>query len=415
MKGGVVLAAGEGRRLRSSLPKYLQRVCGWPLLTHAIFNLREAGIEKIYVVLGYKAEGAQPYLNGCEVILQDKQKGTADAFARAVDVIPKNIKDILLIYVDTPLIRPSTLRNLLRQHKGEKADLSILTLEVRNPKGYGRVIRDERGDIICIKEEDLLRGSEKEVKEINVGAYVFKNTEFLKVALRKIKPKGRKSEMYLTEIISIYREQGLKVQGLKLRDEEEGMGINTREELIRANRIMYRRNAESLIKKGVTIYSPEHTYIERDVKIGRDTEIYPFVYIESGVRIGKRCKIGPNTRIREGSVIGDDVSIGNFVEIVRSRIGSGTKIKHFSYIGDTEIGRGVNIGAGTVTANFDGEKKNKTIIGDGAFIGSGTILVAPVKVGKEAVTGAGCVVPKNRDVPSRTIVVGVPAKVLRRR
>ena len=212
-----------------------------------------------------------------------------------------------------------------------------------------------------------------------------------------------------------YYKKGLKVAAVKLKDNSEGLGINSRANLVDANRLAYRRNAKRHIDSGVSVISPENTYIERGASIGRDTMIYPFVYIESGVKIGKHCIINPSSRIRKGSVIRDFAEIGNFAEINRSKVGRHTKIKHFSYIGDAYIGDNVNIGAGTVVANYDGKSKNKTIIRDNAFIGSNTTLVAPVEIGKGAVTGAGSVVTKNSKIAAGEIVVGVPARILKKK
>jgi len=244
---------------------------------------------------------------------------------------------------------------------------------------------------------------------------VFKNTSYLKEYLQKIRPRGKKNEKYLTEIISLYYKQGKKIRSVRVNDPQEAAGINTRQDLIYVNDVLFKRNINHHIDRGVTILSPHNTFIELDVNIGKDTIIYPFVYIERGVKIGKNCSIGPGARIREGSVLEDEVSVGNFAEIVRSRIGKGTKIRHFSYIGDTTIGKNVNIGAGTVTANYDGCRKSKTVIGDNAFIGSNSTLIAPVVIGRNAIVGAGAVVTRGKNVPPQAVVVGVPAKLLRRR
>ena len=409
----VILAAGEGRRLKSDIPKYKQQLGGWPLLTHSIENAKVAGFGKIYLVMGNGDKEAVDIEN-VSVVEQEAKRGTADAFSVALKSLPLKYSDILLFYVDIPLIKPQTLKRLITIHKKNNADITVLTMDVSNPKGYGRIIRDNKGKISEIKEDDLLTKGERGIREINTGVYVFKRSQFLEQSLSRIKPKGEKREKYLTEIILFYRRKGLKVSSLKLKDSQEGMGINNRAHLIEAGRILFKRNALEHIKNGVTVIAPENTYIERNVKIGRDSVIYPFVYIESGVKIGKSCTIGPSSRIRSGSYLENNVSVGNFVEIVRSYINEGTKVRHFSYLGDAVVGKNVNIGAGCVTANYDGKNKNKTVIGDRAFIGSNTTIVAPVKIGEGAVTGAGAVITKNNNVGAYEVVVGAPARVLKK-
>lgn len=413
---GVILAAGEGSRLKSSRPKHLQKICGWPLLVHSIKNLRSAGIQELSVVLGDKISQEESLLlDKVKVVHQKDKLGTADAFLKAVEALYPRYRNFLLLYVDVPLIRPQTLKRLQLWHLKQGASLTFLSMKLEDPRGYGRIIRDESGKVVEIKEEDLLQKEEKYIQEVNVGVYLFKGSEILLQGLRRIAPKGKKREKYLTQIIPYYYRKNLKVASFLLDDSKEGLGINTPEQLAQANRLLFLRNATYHLKRGVSIIAPENTYIEMGVEIGRDTVIYPFVYIESGTKIGKNCSIGPSSRIRSGTFIADNVSIGNFVEIVRSRIDKGTRIRHFSYIGDALVGRDVNIGAGTVTANYDGRRKNLTLIGEGAFIGSNTTLIAPVKIGRYAITGAGSVVTKNKEVPPQTVVVGVPAKILRRR
>ncbi|MDP8234224.1 MAG: NTP transferase domain-containing protein [Candidatus Saelkia tenebricola] len=410
----VILAAGDGKRLKSDIPKYLQKVGGWSLLTHGIENAIASGVDEIYLVMG---EGDRKNIDTGRiyVVEQKKKRGTADAFYIALKSIPAKYKNILLFYVDIPLIKPETLKKLIFNHEKNNANITILTTNLLKPKGYGRIIRDNKGGISEIKEDDLLNAEEKKIKEVNLGVYVFKRSQLLMANLSCIKPKGKKREKYLTEIVPFYYGKGLKISSLKLKDAQEGLGINSRMHLVEANSIIFKRNALHHINKMVTVMAPENTYIEKNVKIGRDSIIYPFVYIEAGVKIGKNCVIGPSAHIRSGSILDDNVSIGNFVEISRSHVASGTKIRHFSYIGDTTIGKNVNIGAGCVTANYDGKHKNKITIEDDAFIGSNTTVIAPVKIGKSAITGAGSVVTKNNDIDAYEVVVGVPAKTIRRR
>ena len=412
---GLILAAGEGTRLKSSVPKYRHKIAGWPLLKHSVENLKEVGIEDIYALAG---PGESDFISrnfSVHTIEQKRRLGTGDALLVALKSIPKKYKSIVLIYVDVALLRTKTIKSLLAKHCKYDSDITLLTMDLDNPKGYGRVIYDKCGSVAAIREEDILKESEKNIREVNVGVYVFKRSSNLERELESIKPKGNKKEKYLTEIFPNYNKKGLKTLTLKIKDISEGLGINSRKDLIEANKVLYKRNSDKHIFKGVSIFSPENTFIERDVIIGRDTVIYPFAYIGSGVRIGKSCIIGPSCRIRGSSKIGNNVKVGNFAEISRSNIGSGSKVKHFSYIGCTSIGKNVNIGAGTVVANYDGKKKHNTIIGDNAFIGSNTTLIAPVKIGKSVITGAGSVVTRNSNVADNSIIVGVPAKIIKRR
>ena len=253
----------------------------------------------------------------------------------------------------------------------------------------------------------------KDLYEVNVGVYCFR-TKVLFKALDKVKPDNKKGEYYLTDTISILADEGLKVGSMPTRDHDEFLGINSRIDMVKAQDIIRFRIMERLMSQGVTIVDPTTTYIENDVKIGPDTIIYPMTVIEHDVTIGKGCEVGPFARIRPGTKLKSNAHIGNFVEVVRSKVGEGSKAKHLTYLGDVTIGRKVNIGAGTIVANYDGKNKNKTQVKDRAFIGSGTILIAPVKIGKDAITGAGAVVTRNRNVPDKTVVVGVPARVLKK-
>jgi len=283
-----------------------------------------------------------------------------------------------------------------------------------DPAGYGRIKRDKDGNVTGITEEIEATGREKAVKEINVGTYCFRG-DILFSLLNEVKNDNKKGEYFLTDIISLMRRKGLKIGAVSTDDSGEAIGINSRKDLSVAAKILQKRTALRLMESGVTIADPGTTYIAEDARIGKDTVIHPHTIIESGVAIGRDCSIGPFARIRPGCRLADNVEIGNFVELVRTRIGNKTKVKHHTYLGDAVLGRNINIGAGTITANYDGKGKYATHIGDGAFIGSGTILVAPVRIGKKAVTGAGAVVTKNHDVPAGAVVVGIPARVLRKK
>lgn len=411
----IILAAGRGVRMKSDTPKVLHRVCGKPIVQYVIDLARSLRSLKIYVILGFKNEIVRRSLSrDLQVVIQKKLLGTADA-VRSAGPFLKNFKgDILILSGDTPLLTVETVRRVVQKHQTTGAACTFLTTEVDRPHGYGRIIRDENKKVIAIREEKDASLAEKEISEINVGVYCFQASllfEFLKV----IKLNQKKKEFYLTDGIGLLVRKNAKVETIKTTDEHEGLGINTREDLSCAELTIRKRILRRFMLNGVTIIDSQTTYIDEDVKIGRDTIIRPFTMIENNVRIGRRCLIGPFCRLRPGTRISDGVEIGNFTEVSRTEIGEGSLLKHFSFLGDAKLGRRVNIGAGTVTANFDGKNKNTTAIADDAFIGSDSILVAPVKIGKKAATGAGCVVPSGHHVPDGQVAVGVPARIMSRR
>jgi bifunctional UDP-N-acetylglucosamine pyrophosphorylase/glucosamine-1-phosphate N-acetyltransferase len=285
---------------------------------------------------------------------------------------------------------------------------------VHDPQGYGRIIRGDKGTAVAIREEKDATGIEKDIEEINVGVYCCRSKELFR-ALREIKINRKKKEFYLTDIIEWFYENGFKVGTVETEDPMEGLGINTREDLAVAQSVLRRRVLRDFMLQGVTIVDPQTTYIDSTAKIGSDTVIHPFTVIEPHVKIGSHCQIGPFARIRSGTKIDDKVEIGNFTEISRSKVGSGTFMKHFSYLGDAFVGTNVNIGAGMVTANFDGQNKHSTKIAHGAFVGSDAVLIAPARIGKNSVVGAGSVVPKGKTIPDGSVAVGVPAKIISKR
>jgi len=397
--------------MKSDIPKVLHPICGRPMLGYVLDLVKDLKIKKTVCVLGYKHTEVKKLLNpGIKVVIQKRLQGTADAVKGAQGILRNFKGTILVLYADNPLLKKETILKLLKYHIQNNLDATLLTAKVEKPSGYGRVLRDKYSSICGIVEEKDANDFQKDIKEINTGIICFKK-EALASSLKSVRPNNRKREYYLTDIISILYKKGALVDGVRLLDINEALGINSRSDLARANAIMQKRINEDLMQKGVTILDPDSTFISYGTKIGRDTTIYPFTVIGRDVKIGRNCSIGPFTHLREGTELGDDVVAGNFSEVVRSKISSQTIAKHFCYIGDSRIGRRVNIGAGTVTANFDGKKKNITAIDDGASIGSDTVLVAPVKIGKNAVTGAGSVVVK--DVRKNTTVAGVPAKVLK--
>ncbi len=409
--GCVILAAGKGTRFYSDIPKVLHDLHGKPILQHVLDTASACGFEKPVVVIGRKAGETESFLKGkARTVVQEKQLGTADA----VKVAKKELSgfdDIAVLYGDVPLVKKGTLRSLIRQHKASASSCTVLTVDMDDPSGYGRIIRGISGGVKAIVEDKEAVADEKRVREINVGLYCFDRKDLFEAISRVQKSKVKK-EFYLTDVIEILLEDGRKVSAFKTDDPGESIGMNSRADLAKAYSVLGRRKVAELIKGSVTVLDPATTFISPDAKIGKDTVIYPFTFIEKDVVIGKRCAIGPFCRLRPGTTIDDDAEIGNFVEIVRSKIGSKSKAKHLTYLGDTVVGKGANVGCGTITANYDGKKKSRTVIGDKVFVGSGTILVAPVKVGNGAVTGAGSVVLKNNNIPAKAVAVGVPARIL---
>lgn len=410
----IILAAGKGERMKSDTPKVLHSLCGRPMLSYVLDLVRKLKINPAITVLGYKQKLVRSFLpKGIKFVIQRNIAGTGDAVKTALASL-KNFKGaVLVLYADIPLLTPETVKKLIRYHIDNKSDCTLLTAKIDKPCGYGRILRDRYEYISGIVEEKDADDFQKEIKEINTGIVCF-NKEKLKLALRKIRTNNRKKEYYLTDAISIIYKNGGLVENVQIADFQEAMGINSRLDLALANKFMQKRINELIMKNGVTLVDPDSSFISYGCRIGLDTVIYPFTVIEKNVKIGKHCSIGPFIRLREGTVLEDNVTAGNFLEISRSRLSSKTLIKHFGYIGDARIGRSVNIGAGSVTANYDGVNKNKTIIKDNAFIGSDTIMVAPVKIGKNALTAAGSVVLKNRNVPDNSSVAGVPAKPIKK-
>ncbi len=399
--------------MRSRLPKALHSLAGRPMVESLIERSREAGASKIFVVAGYGYEEVREALpKDVTVVLQKEQLGSGHAVAVAEKALAGRSGELLLLYCDTPLLKTGTLEQLLAVHRGEKANATMLSVELEDAAHYGRVVR-KPGDLVeRIVEAADATDEEKKIREINVGCYVFDKKKLFE-ALRSMKKSPKKKEYYLTDAVEVLSRSG-SVRAVLTADREETMGVNTRVELARAEEIVQKRLQEAWMERGVGIRDPKTTFIDSDVRLGQDTILLPHTVIEQGSVIGERCVIGPFARIRGGSRIADGAVIGNFVEVVRSKVGRGTQIKHLSYIGDSEIGESVNIGAGTITANYDGKDKHKTIIRDRAQIGSGTIFVAPVTVGRGAKTGAGSVVTKGTRMKDGSVYVGVPAKELKK-
>ncbi len=407
----IILAAGKGTRMKSQLPKVLHKVAGKPVIQYVLDVVRSLRSLKTYVVVGHKSEMVEACVRGqADVAIQKQLLGTADA-VRSVSSRLKSYKGhVLILCGDTPLLDRAIIRRLVTTHLRTKSACTVLTAKIPQPGTYGRIIRDDNDAIAAIREYKDATPEEQAINEINVGVYCFRSP-LLFETLKKVQLNPKKKEFYLTDIVELLLNHGQKVETVVTDDPNVAFGVNTREDLALCESILRQRTLKRLMLNGVTIVDPRTTFIDDDVTIGQDTTIHPFTVIQSGVRIGQACSIGPFARIRPGSTIGNKAEVGNFGEISRSKIGEGTLMKHFGFLGDTTVGKNANIGAGCVTANYDGKEKNKTLIGDGAFVGSDAVLVAPVSIGSKAVVGAGSVVTRGKKVPARGLAVGVPARI----
>jgi len=406
----VILAAGLGTRMKSDIPKVLHPIGSETMLGKVVSNLKKAGIDDIIAVVGHQADIVEDlFRGGMRFVRQPELLGSGDALAHAVDYLGKSDGEILVTCGDTPLITADTYKKVVKTHRKEGAACTVLTCDLENPKSYGRIIRDENGAVLRIVEEKDASRSEKKETEINVGTYCFDRAE-LTEHIRKIELNEKKKEFYLTDIVDILSRTGKKVVAQDCAPGEM-IGVNSRRDLAEANRIENRNCLDRLMDAGVTVMDPGTTRVDSSAVIGRDTIIFPNTVIEGDVTIAAGCSIGPFARLRPGTRLAKEVEIGNFVEICRTEIGERTRVKHHTYLGDTSVGRDVNIGAGTITANYDGKNKHRTVIEDEVFIGVGAVLIAPVRVGKGAKVGAGSVVTKNKDVPPGKTVVGVPARL----
>ncbi len=432
----VILAAGKGTRMKSGMPKVLHKICGRSMLSYVLEAVASAGVEQNIVVVGFGADlVAQEVAGRGQVALQAEQLGTAHALLQASPLLKEFNGQLLVLCGDTPLIEPETLSRLVETHRATGAVATVLTAQVEEPTGYGRVIRDKQGRVKRIVEQKDASPQEIEVLEINTGIYCFESAGLFE-ALDKVTPANAQGEYYLTDIIKTYAAEGRAVGAMLLANQAEAAGINDRVQLAEVERVIRSRVLLELMRSGVTVVDPQSTFVDRGARIGRDTTIYPFTFIEGSTTVGEDCVIGPDTRlvnsvvgsgvtiqnsivlesyiqdrcsigpfsyIRPETRLGEDVKVGDFVEIKKSDIGNGSKVPHLAYVGDATVGRKVNIGAGTITCNYDGQQKWPTHIGDRAFIGSNTNLVAPVKIGAGATTGAGSTI--TRDVPDGALGV----------
>jgi bifunctional UDP-N-acetylglucosamine pyrophosphorylase / glucosamine-1-phosphate N-acetyltransferase len=420
----LVLAAGKGTRMKSARPKVLHEILGKPVLGYALDVLAALGVEKAHVVIGSGADQVQSYLKSrtgapkISVVYQREQKGTGHAVDMARRQLANYSGDVLIWPGDMPLLEEKTLREFMKEHRQSQAAVSVLSCLRVEPKGYGRILR-AAGSFCAIREELDASETERRIQEVNTGVYLFRAKPLFEALrkikpanVRKIKPANAKKEFYLTDTVEVLSQEDQRLEAFPLAKEQEGQGINSRIDLAEAMRIMKNREVQKHMENGVTFVAPEQTYVEPGVKIGADTVIFPWCYIESGVKIGSHCQIGPFAKIRKGSAIDDEAVIGSFVEINRSKIGKRVMAKHLSYLGDAVIGEGTNIGAGTITANYDGKNKHQTRIGKKVLVGSDTVFVAPVNVEDGAKTGAGCVITGGSRVKKGQIVAGIPARPL---
>ena len=405
----IILAAGKGTRMKSEMPKVLHSIFNKPLLGYVIDAVNGIGcVDESFIIVGHEAEKVEDYVNKnyerAKCILQSPQLGTGDAVNKAAPYINGFDGYVIVVCGDTPLITADTLRNFIEFHDNNSADLTVMSAIFENPKNYGRIIRDKNKKFVAIIEEKDATPEQKAVKEINAGIYCITWNK-ISAAFGNLKNDNAQGEYYLTDIVKWAVAQNLNVQSYILENNEEIFGINSKVHLAQATKILNKKTVTKLMENGVQIVDPDSTYISPETTIEADTLILPNVYITGKNSIGKNCKIGPFAHIRDGATIGNNVRIGNFVEIKKSVIKDNTNVSHLSYIGDSELGSHVNIGAGTITANYNpiSKVKSKTIIKDGANTGSNSVLVAPVTVNEMASVGAGSVITK--DVEANSLVV----------
>lgn len=432
----IVLAAGQGTRMKSDLYKVLHPVCGKPMVEHVIDHIHALDADRVVSIVGHGAEKVEQTLgNKSEYALQEEQLGTAHAVQQAETVLGDLDGTTLVVCGDTPLISSETMEALLAHHREADAKATILTAIAEDPTGYGRIIRAENGDVVRNVEQKDATNEESAVKEINTGTYCFDNRVLFET-LKKVKNENAQGEYYLPDVISILKSEGQKVAAYTTLKFHETLGVNDRVALAQAEKSMRHLIAEKHMRNGVTIISPEQTVISAEAEIGRDTILQPGVVIEGATKIGSQCVIGPNSHIKNSTVgdrttihssvvmesivgnetavgpfahlrpetdLGDHVKVGNFVEVKKSQLGDGSKVSHLSYIGDTTIGKKVNIGCGTITVNYDGKNKHQTTIEDNAFVGCNANLVAPVTIGKNSIVAAGSTVTKN--VPENSLAI----------
>lgn len=437
-----MLAAGEGKRLKSQLPKVLHRVAGRTLVGHVLDALAPLQLDQSIIVISSRPEFRDALAaTGATLAEQNPQRGTGDALKVALEAVEARDGHVLVVPGDTPLITSDTLEMLWAEHLNSAAGATMLTAKLRDPTGYGRVVRDEDGNVAKVVEHRDASPEELEIDEINGGFYIFE-LHGLEELLAKIDSENSQGEYYLTDVIALLQSSGRAVRAVVV-DEAEMTGVNSRAQLAEAGRLLFQRATRRWLDEGVTIVDPAVTYIDSTVTIEADATIHPFTFLEGETTIATGAEVGPQARIvdssvgrdakvsfavvrsselgpetsvgpfaslRPGTRLGQGAELGTFVETKNTVIGPNSDAHHLAYLGDAEIGEGVNIGAGTITCNWDGQKKHKSVVDDDAYVGSDTMLVAPVHIGKRAATGAGSVV--RGDVPEDALAVGVPARVI---
>ncbi len=440
----VVLAAGQGTRMKSARPKFLHPLGGRPLVEYALATAQAVTEHQPVLVVGHGAEAVWKVVGDrAAYATQAEQLGTGHAAAQAAALLRGQSEYVIVMYADMPLLRAETLRQLCETQRHNSGPVTLLTIHAPHLKDFGRVVRDAAGHVTAIVEAAHATPEQRAISEMNVGAYCCA-ADWLWQTLPNL-PLSPKGEYYLTDVVSLAVAEGRRVATVTIEDETETLGINTQAQLAQAEAALRRRTNERWLAAGVTMIDPATTYIEPSVTVGRDTILWPNTHLQGRTVIGEACVLGPNTIVRdttigdrcevecsvlEGAWLGDAVKMGpfahlrkgarlengvhmgNFGEVKNSTLGPGTRMGHFSYIGDATVGADVNIGAGTITCNYDGVTKSRTVIEDGAFIGSDSMLVAPVTIGQNARTGAGAVVTKN--IPAESLAVGMPARVIRK-
>ena len=411
----IILAAGKGTRMKSQTPKVLHKIFEKPLLGYVLDNVKNITNES-FVIVGHHADAVEEYINTnydfVKTVLQEPQLGTGHAVSMACPYLNDFDGQVIILCGDTPLIKEKTLKEFIEYHNSINSDLTVMSTIFDNPTNYGRIVRENDNSLKCIVEEKDASQEIKAIKEVNAGIYCL-NWSKVKGAFSQLQSNNAQGEYYLTDIISWGKNNGLNVNAYILQDNNEIYGINSRQNLAQATKIMNDRKLKELMDNGVTIVDPASTWISEDTQISSDTTVYPSTYIEGKNIIGKNCHIGPMAHLRGGVEIGDNCKIGNFVEIKKAKIANNTNVGHLSYIGDAELGSRVNIGAGTITANYNplSKVKSKTILSDDVKIGSNTVLVAPVKVDEGANIGALSVITK--DIPAWALgLTRSPLKIL---
>jgi len=431
----LILAAGEGTRMKSGLPKVAHTVLGVPMVRYVVRAARAAGCERVIAITGHGADTVDELLADVEVVHQDKQLGTGHAVMCARETLAGFSGSLVVLSGDTPLLRPETIAGLIAQRESSASGVTLLTTHLHDPSGYGRIVRDRDGAVAAIVEQKDLASAQHHLDEVNTGTYCF-DAAVLFAHLDRLSTENAQGEYYLTDMVAVFNEEGLLVSALAAEEPLETLGVNSRVQLAQATEVMQRRINTHHMIEGVTMADPDLVWIGPDVRVGRDVELWPMTFLMGSTIVEDGAIVGPNSRVtdsrvgagarvdssvlveaevgpgatvgpvaylRPGTVLEANSKAGTCVEIKKSRIGEGSKVPHLSYIGDAQIGRNVNVGAGTITCNYDGVHKHPTTIGDGAFIGSDTMLVAPVNIGEGAVTGAGSAI--TRDVPANALGV----------